>query len=270
MAGGVAEVTGVGLHSGQTCRVVLHRAEGPLRFRRGRAEVTATVANVAATDRAVTLAGGGARVSLVEHLLAALRLGGFFAGVVVEASAEELPILDGSAAPWVEPVAALGPPPPVPPPLTPTAPVEVGRGGGVARAEPGPERLEVAIDFPHPAIGAQRWSGGPEDYPSLAPARTFGFLRDAEALRARGLALGASLEHAIVYDDDGPLRPLRSPDEPVRHKALDAIGDLALLGRPLRAHVTISRGSHALHHALMAALLSAEDPSRAGDREVRS
>ncbi len=259
-------VTGVGLHSGVTCRVTLHRDEGPLRFRRGRAEVAATVGNVAATDRAVTLAGDGARVALVEHLLAALRLRGFFAGVIVEASADELPILDGSAAPWLEAVDSLGAPPPPPPALAPAESVEVSLGRSYARAEPGEERLDVSIEFAHPAIGAQRWSGGPEDYADLAAARTFGLLGEAEALRARGLVRGASLEHAIVFADDGPLRPLRFPDEPVRHKALDAIGDLALLGRPLRAHVTLQRGSHRLHHALMSLLLRATATSLA-DRE---
>ena len=257
-------VTGVGLHSGETCRVVLHRDDGPLRFRRGRVEVEACVASVAGTDRAVTLARDGARVSLVEHLLAALRLRGFFAGVVVEASAEELPILDGSAAPWLEAVEALGAPPPPPEPLRVTAPVVVALGASEARAEPGEERLDVAIEFDHPAIGAQRWVGGPADYAGLAAARTFGLLSEADALRARGLVRGASLEHAIVFADDGPLRPLRFPDEPVRHKALDALGDLALLGRPLRAHVTLRRGSHALHHALMSSLLSTRATSRDG------
>ncbi|HZW28996.1 MAG TPA: UDP-3-O-acyl-N-acetylglucosamine deacetylase, partial [Trueperaceae bacterium] len=133
----------------------------------------------------------------------------------------------------------------------------------------GEERLDVSIDFAHHAIGRQRWVGGPDDYHQLAAARTFGLLREAEALRARGLVRGASLEHAIVFADDGPLRPLRFPDEPVRHKALDAIGDLALLGRPLRAHVTLQRGSHSLHHALMSRLLSSSaTSSRDGERPV--
>jgi UDP-3-O-[3-hydroxymyristoyl] N-acetylglucosamine deacetylase len=85
-------------------------------------------------------------------------------------------------------------------------------------------------------------------------------MAEAEVLRSRGLALGAVLEHAIVFADDGPMSPLRFADEPVRHKALDAVGDLALLGRPLEATVTIERGSHRLHHALMLEL--ARTPSR--------
>lgn len=248
-------VTGVGVHSGVTCSVRLHRAEGPLRFRRAGTLVDAHVSRVASTDRAVTLSADGERVSLVEHLLAALRISGFYQGVVIEASAEELPILDGSARPWLEAIAELGEPPPAPSALVPSAALKVTRGASSARVEPGPEQLSCHIDFEHPAIGRQRWSGEPRSYPELLAARTFGLLAEAEALVGRGLARGASLEHAIVFGDDGPLRPLRFEDEPVRHKALDALGDLALLGRPLGATLQIERGSHALHHALMLALL---------------
>lgn len=260
-------VTGVGIHSGRQCSVRLHRADGPLRFLRAGARIDAHVSRVASTDRAVTLAADGARVSLVEHLLAAIRVSGFYEGVVIEASAEELPILDGSALPWLEPIAELGDPPPPPAPLTPSAGLTVTRGNSVARVEPGPERLSCRIEFGHPAIGRQQWSGGPRDYPGLVAARTFGLLAEAEALVGRGLARGASLEHAIVFGDDGPLRPLRFEDEPVRHKALDALGDLALLGRPLGATLDIERGSHALHHDLMLALLKQTEPTPAATSE---
>ncbi len=258
-------VSGLGLHSGAECRVRLHRSRGPIRFRRDGDHVDARVANVVSTDRAVTLASDRARVALVEHLLGALRIAGFHEGVVVEASAEELPILDGSAEPWLEPIADLGDPPPPPPPLTLDRELVVRSGGSEARAVPGSECLECVIDFDHPAIGRQAWRGGPADYRDLAGARTFGLLAEARELMARGLVRGASLEHAIVFDDDGPLRPLRSQDEPVRHKALDALGDLSLLGRPLAAAVTIQRGSHALHHALMLAILRETGGSAAGD-----
>ncbi len=246
----------MGLHGGAQCSVRLHRSDGPLRFLRGGSYVEAHVSRVSSTDRAVTLAEAGARVSLVEHLLAALRVSGFFSGVVIEASADELPILDGSALPWLEPIAELGEPPPPPPPLVPPEEVVVVSGSSVARAVPGPERLSCLIEFEHHAIGRQAWTGGADDYRDLLAARTFGLLSEAQALVGRGLARGASLEHAIVFDDDGPLRPLRFEDEPVRHKALDALGDLALLGRPLGASLAIERGSHALHHSLMLALLT--------------
>lgn len=258
------EVSGTAIHSGVTCRVTLHREPGPLRFRRGGATVEAHIDNVVGAARATSLGANGARVHLVEHLLAALRVAGFHAGVLVEVSADELPILDGSAAPWNEAVAELGAPPPAPAPLVVGAAVAVEANGGRARVEPGPERLDCAIDFPHPAIGRQRWSGAPADYPQLLDARTFGMLADWEALKARGLALGASERHAIVFDDAGPVCPLRHHDEPVRHKALDALGDLALLGRPLLATVTVERGSHALHHALVRALVRADALARNG------
>lgn len=262
-----AGVRGVGLHSGAECTVWLHRESGPLRFRRGGTYVPAHVSRVASTDRAVTLAEGATKVSLVEHLLAALRVAGFYSGVVIEASAEELPILDGSARPWFEHAEALGTPPPAPEPLTLDQEVIVTRGSSVARAAPGPEHLSCHIDFAHPAIGRQAWSGGQTDYAELLGARTFGLLAEAEILVGRGLARGASLEHAIVFGDDGPLRPLRFEDEPVRHKALDALGDLALLSRPLEASLTIERGSHALHHTLMLALLSRAASAPAGIQE---
>lgn len=249
-------VAGLAIHSGVQCRVTLHRRAGPLTFRRRGVEIAALLVNVSGSARATSLAAGGARVQLVEHLLAALRIAGFFNGVLIEASADELPILDGSAEPWLAAIAELGDPPPAPPPLTLDTPVEVRLNGGVARLEPGAEELDCSIDFAHPAIGKQRWSGTPERYHELVAARTFGLLSEWESLQARGLALGADASHAIVFADDGPLRPLRFPNEPARHKALDAIGDLALLGRPLAAKLRLQRGSHALHHAVMHSLVS--------------
>lgn len=256
----MAKVEGVALHSGAYVTVHLHRDAGPVRFRRHGVEIEACVANLAGSDRATTLAAAGARVGLVEHLLAALRVAGYFGGVVVEVDGEELPILDGSAVAWADAVSALPPPDAPPEPLVVSSELTVGSvGGSVAVLAPGPEALECVIDFPHPAIGRQRWAGGPGDYPELLDARTFGFMKEVEQLRSRGLARGGGLEHAIVFDDEGPVRPLRSADEPVRHKALDAIGDLSLLGRPLGGSLRIERGSHALHHQLMRRLTEARE-----------
>lgn len=251
------KVEGIAIHSGLRSQVRLHRHEGPLRFRRGSTLIAATVQNISGAQRATSLSSEGAQVHLVEHLLAALRLRGFFGGVLIEVSQDELPILDGSAAPWLDAIDQLGPPPAAPPPLRLPAAVTVSHAGGTVRAVPGAEHLDYQIDFQHPAIARQRWSGGPADYHELADARTFGMLADWQALKQRGLALGASGRHAIVFDDAGPLCPLRHPDEPVRHKALDALGDLALLGRPLAARIDISLGSHALHHAAARAMLTA-------------
>src|SRR5690606_18199401 len=247
---------------GLSATVRLTRRDGGIAFRRGAVEIPATCAYVGSTDRTTVLVKDGAAVGLVEHLLAALRVAGFYGGVLIESDRDELPILDGSAQPWYELLTELGPPPPAPPPLAVARRIEVRHGAGRATAVPGPEWLDCAIDFAHPAIGAQAWRGGPGDYGQLLAARTFGLLAEAEYLKSRGLALGADLDRAIVFGDEGPLRPLRFPNEPVRHKALDALGDLALLGRPLAARVTIERGSHTLHHRLMSALCAA---TAAGD-----
>jgi UDP-3-O-[3-hydroxymyristoyl] N-acetylglucosamine deacetylase len=246
-----------------SCRVRLHRGEGPLRFRRGRTEIPAELAAVASTERCVVLASGSTRVATVEHLLAALRYAGFWSGAVIEVDGEELPILDGSARPWLEEIAHLGDPPPAPEPLTLARPLRVAIGRSVAEALPGPERLEMSVDYDHPAIGCQHWSGGAERWNDLLDARTFGFLAELESLRAAGLACGAGTENAIVFGEDGPLGPLRHVDEPVRHKALDLLGDLALLGRPLSATVRVDRGSHGLHVHLMRHLLRVPTPQEA-------
>lgn len=207
------------------------------------------------TERCVVLAAGAARVATVEHLLAALALAGFWSGVVVEADSDELPILDGSAVPWSEEIAGLGEPPVAPAPIEPAQPLSVSLGSASAELIPGASALDVSVEYPHPAIGRQRWYGGPECWHELLDARTFGFLAELQTLHAAGLAAGADTENAIVFDDDGPLRPLRHVDEPVRHKALDLLGDMALLGRPLSAEVRVYRGSHRLHVNLMRHLL---------------
>lgn len=246
-------IAGVGIHSGNTCRVRLHRAEGPIRFRRGLTEIPASVDSVSSTERCVTLSAEGAGVALVEHLLAALHVAGYWRGVVAEVEGEELPILDGSALPWLEEIERLGPPPPAPAALLPER--ELDLADGSVQVTPGEREIDVRVDYPHPAIGAQRWRGGPDCWRELLNARTFGFLAELESLRRVGLAFGADTENAIVFDDNGPLEPLRYADEPVRHKALDLLGDLVLLGRPLQASVRIERGSHALHVNLMRHLL---------------
>lgn len=248
-------VEGVGVHGGAHCRVTLHREDGPVRFRRGGHTIPATLDAVVDSHRATTLGADGERVGMVEHLLAALALRGFWSGLVIEASAAELPILDGSARVWYDLLGELPAPPPPPRPLRPDRAVTVAAGEARAEVVQGAARLCCGISFEHPAIGEQHWCGDPASYTELIDARTFGLLSDAEALRARGFASGANLENAIVFDEEGPLVPLRAENEPVRHKALDALGDLFLLGRPFEAQVTFWRGSHALHAALMRELL---------------
>jgi UDP-3-O-[3-hydroxymyristoyl] N-acetylglucosamine deacetylase len=123
--------------------------------------------------------------------------------------------------------------------------------------EPEPTtKLSVAVDYDHPAIGSQAWEGTPETYLELLSARTFGFLKEYEMLRKQGLASHVSLENAIVFDENGTLSPLRFPNEPVRHKALDVLGDFFLLGKPLLGSLSVARGSHAAHVTFMRQLLA--------------
>ena len=240
---------GLALFSGGTSTVRFHRAPGGVRFRREGREIAADLRAVIATRRCTVLGAEGVRVALVEHLLAALALAGWWRELVIEVEGEELPILDGSAAPWCEALAELGPPPSAPKPFVATRSYRYTDKETHLCLAPGESALCAEIDFPHPAIGQQRWCGEAARYAELADARTFGFLTELPALRAQGLAGKASLEHAIVFDDVGPLQALRYPDEPVRHKALDALGDLFLVGRPLRGRLTVKRGSHAAHVA---------------------
>jgi len=249
-------IVGLGLHSGASCRVRLCREPGPVRFKRGKRELRAVLENVVATPRCTVLGDGSLHLALVEHLLAALYITGWWQDLLIEVSGAELPILDGSAAPWLEPLAALGPPPPPPPPLAPLEPFTMRFANTQLTLSPGPTRLAVEIDFAHPAIGRQRWEGAPSDYPALASARTFGFLEELAALQAQGLATAASPAHVIVFDQEGPLTELRDADEPVRHKALDALGDFYLLGRPLAGTLTVARGSHSAHIDFMRELLA--------------
>ncbi len=255
---------GLGIHGGRRSRVWLHREPGALRFRTGGATIAADVAHVVDTERCTVLGADGARVAVVEHVLAACHALGFWSDLVIEVDGDELPILDGSAAPWSEALAALGPPPPPPAPWPVSRAVRWRSAASPGASEidilPGEALLEVSIDFEHPAIGQQRWRGRRADYPALLPARTFGFARELAALQARGLAEGARPGSGILFTDEGTSGPLRTPDEPVRHKAVDAVGDLALLGRPLGGRVRIHRGSHRAHVEAMRHFLAHHPP----------
>ncbi len=261
----MVSLAGRGVHSGQRCQVWLHPSEGAVRFRRGRVEIPAQIDRLVGAERSTVLAADGACVAQVEHLLAALHVRGRWRGVLIEASSDELPILDGSARMWLSALDALPPPGPPPSALRPSASISLKRGSSIATVTPGRPRLCYDIDFDHPAIGRQRWCGSPADYAGLAAARTFGFLREAAGLRARGFATASSFDNAIVFGEEGPLNALRFADEPVRHKALDALGDMFLLGRPIDAKVSFERGSHAVHLALtatLAATLSTSEVTR--------
>jgi len=255
---------GLGLHSGESSRVTLRPApvgHGVVFVRTGSTppvRIPARVEYVASTRNATTLAAGGADVSTVEHLLSALWAAGID-NVAIEVEGPEVPVLDGSARPFAEALRKVGGRSSGKPrrQWAVTREVEVNLGDCRIRAEPADRlALSYAVDYSHPAIGRQEIAFDaidPEIFESeLAPARTFGFLSDVEALRAAGLAQGGSLENTIVLDDRGIINPdgLRFSDEFVRHKVVDLLGDLSLLGGALRARVCVERGGHSLHRAL--------------------
>jgi UDP-3-O-[3-hydroxymyristoyl] N-acetylglucosamine deacetylase len=257
--------TGIGLHSGKPVRLRLRPApaEHGIRFRRTDVgvEIPATLDNLARMDHATTLSRDGVSVGTVEHLLSALSALGVD-DVQVEVDGPEIPILDGSAAPFVILIHEAGVRPLQAPRryLKILDTVEVVRGGRSVRLSPADHfQVSYTIGFDHPLLRHQSISFKitPETFvEEIAQARTFGFLSDVEALRRGGLALGGSLENAIVIGESGVLNnTLRFEDEFVRHKVLDAIGDLALLGRPVVGHLKASKAGHALHAALAKRLM---------------
>ena len=267
-----ALVEGVGLHSGEAVRVEIHPAPaGSGRwFRRGDCDgaraLEATVANVTRCFNATTLGRGEGEVTTVEHLLAVLHACGVEnAEVVVDGP--ELPALDGSARGWLEAIEAAG----IAPQRVPAMAfrvlreVRVERGESWARFVPGDGlRLDITCSFDHPLIGETRWLGEvtPRSFAEeLAGARTFCLEGEVEKLRAAGLAKGGGLHNAVVFGEAGVLNSegLRWPDEPVRHKAMDVVGDLALLGHRLIGRYEAHRPGHALTVALLREALSAPD-----------
>ncbi len=242
---------GVGLHTGRPAEVRLAPAPPGTGWRLNGGAVS--VERVVGATRATTLETPRGPVLTVEHLFAALYAQGVDdAEIAVRGG--EVPALGGSAAAWgTLPLVAH---PGERAPLSLEAPVEVRADGAWIRLEPAP-RLSLVVEVSFPGLAPSRFET--TDPTECLDARTFGYLRDVPAMRRAGLAGGANLDNAIALDDAGrPLNPggLRHPDELARHKALDLLGDLALLGRPLRARVTAHRAGHALHHALVRALIS--------------
>lgn len=256
------QAQGIGLHSGAPARMALRPAPAGagIRFERSDLEgfvVEASAANIAQVSYATSLMKRGVLISTTEHVLSAL-VGLEMDNVVVELDNLEVPILDGSSLPFVEMIDRARPRL-LPRPrryMRVLRPVEMEEGEKFIGVYPDEHyRVSYAINFPHPAIGRQRLELEltPENYRrELAPARTFGFLRDVEAMRRQGLIRGGSMDNAVVLNDTGVANgPLRFPDEFVRHKVLDLIGDLALLGHPLLGYVKADRAGHALHTALV-------------------
>jgi UDP-3-O-[3-hydroxymyristoyl] N-acetylglucosamine deacetylase/3-hydroxyacyl-[acyl-carrier-protein] dehydratase len=247
---------GVGLHLGVSCRLTFKPAAAGqgVRFvridRPGTPAIPAVVEHAVLTERRTQLGTGDDAIHTVEHVLAAVA-GAEVDDVTIELYGPEPPIMDGSAAPFLEALAAAGTTAQRGQAqyLTLRSPVRVVDGESVYEAHPCDTLdLSVSIEFPHPLIGHQacRYSVTPEVFArEIAPARTFGFVREVDALRSRGLIRGGSTKNAIVLDAEGVVEnTLRWPDEFVRHKALDCVGDLALAGRRVRARVVAHKPSH--------------------------
>ncbi|MDQ2730999.1 MAG: UDP-3-O-acyl-N-acetylglucosamine deacetylase [Armatimonadota bacterium] len=253
---GPFDLHGIGLHTGAEASVrvsPLGASEG-IRFKlQGLAEpFIADVHSVQSLERCTTIGRDGYSVCTVEHLLSALS-GCGVDNCLVEVDGPEVPAMDGSALPFVEQIQTVGTVQQtlLREPIWLDGPIWISDGSSEAMALPA-EMLWVtyAIDFPDKVVKRQvcSYEVTPEVFGrEIAPARTFGFMRDVEELRRRGLALGGGLHNAVVVGDDGYLGPVRFENEPVRHKALDLLGDLALLGAPLRARIIVLRGSHRLH-----------------------
>jgi UDP-3-O-[3-hydroxymyristoyl] N-acetylglucosamine deacetylase len=254
---------GIGLHSGKKVTLSLKPAPAGsgIRFRRadlGGLEVPATVQHVGGINYATGLTRDAVKVDTVEHLLAALVALGID-NVVVELNSPEVPIMDGSAAPFIYLIHEAG--------VKQLAaarrylkvlrPMSLSRGDKRIALYPSDHfKVTYSIAFDHPMLRHQSRTvriTSESFVEDIAPARIFTFLKEVEMLRQQGLALGGSLENAVVIGDTGVLNNgLRFDDEFVRHKILDVIGDMALVGYPVIGHLVAHRGGHALHTAFAA------------------
>ena len=267
------ECAGIGLHSGARVEMRLRPAppDTGIVFRRldlGGAEIPARQENLRRSNLATTLSNGEASIGTVEHVLAAAS-GLGIDNLIVEVVGQEVPILDGSAAPFIYLMHEAGVrKQPAPRQFIKILePVRIEEDDKFVAIYPADRfKISYTIDFEHPLIGEQRQTFvvTPRCFTEqIAPARTFGFLREVETLRKNGFALGGSMENAVVIGDNSILNNhLRFEDEFVRHKILDAIGDLMLTGAPLLGHVVAYRAGHALHAGLVEAVLEATDAWR--------
>jgi len=268
------KTTGVGLHTGARVElnlrpaapdtgIVFHRIDLPQAV-----SIPAHATNVGDTRLSSTLTLGGATISTVEHLMSACA-GLGIDNLHIDVAGPEIPIMDGSAAPFVFLLQSAG----IVEQTTPkrylriVATIEVNDGDKWARFEPFDGfKLDFTIDFPHPLFGSENRhvviDFAQHSYvKEVARARTFGFMQDVEAMRSAGLALGGSLQNAIVLDETRVLNSegLRFDNEFAKHKVLDAIGDLYLLGHPMIGQYTAFKSGHALNNALTRTLLARPD-----------
>jgi UDP-3-O-[3-hydroxymyristoyl] N-acetylglucosamine deacetylase len=274
------EMAGIGLHSGEpvALRVSPAGADTGVLFRATDGTlIPANADHVVDTNSATTVGAFGVRVRTIEHLMAAAAALGVD-NMVVDIDGPEVPAADGSAKPFMDLLRSAGgvslPAPRRP--LTISEPIRVGTESRWLEVLPADSlRISYTLDNNHPIIGLQAGTYGITEQvfdQELAAARTYGFLRDVPAMRQNGLARGGSLENAVVVGKRSVLNDsLRFPDEFVRHKILDLVGDLFLLGRPLRAHVVGRNAGHALNHQLVVAIQKAvaADRRRVAARSIR-
>jgi UDP-3-O-[3-hydroxymyristoyl] N-acetylglucosamine deacetylase len=265
-------VEGIGLHTGAPVSLIFRPAPpntGVHMVRTdlpGAPSIAVRADHVQATQMATTLGGPAFSVATIEHCmssLAAFRID----NLIVELTGPEIPIGDGSAAVFMQALLSAG----IVDQDEPrkycyiTRPIFYGDGDKHAYVVPyNGLRLTVTIEFTHPSIGRQQFDIDVNDTSftrDLGRARTFGFLKDVEALRAKGLARGGSLDNAVVLDDNGIMNPegLRWPDEFVRHKALDALGDLVTLGMPLMGHLVLYKAGHDVLNRLVRKIIASPD-----------
>lgn len=266
-------VSGIGVHCAQPATLTLHPApaNSGISFRRlcgeGREiEVPAEFRYVNATEYCTVVGAGNGSVATIEHLMATLSALSID-NAVVDIEGGEVPVMDGSAAAFIEAIDKVGVKTLAAPrrflKIKKTVRVEVGSSFAEFRPHKG-TRIEVEIDFKNPLIGRQSYAAeidGETFRRDLARARTFGFMAEVEQLWARGFALGASLDNAVVIAEDKVVNPggLRYVDEFVRHKALDAIGDIALAGAPILGCYRSFRGGHKVNHRALEVLFA--DPT---------
>jgi len=270
-------IEGIGLHSGKVARITLSPAPADsgvvFRVRATGERIPARADSVVNSHYATTVGVNGTRIQTVEHLMAAVS--GFgIDNVEIEVDGPEIPALDGSAKPFVallslagrvQQSARLRP-------VTIPCALRVGDNGRWMQIVPSDTfRISYTLDNEHPAIGTQVLSWTPTErsfVEDFAPARTYGFLKDLGLMRKNGLARGGSLDNAIVLGNQGALTGLRYRDEFVRHKIVDLLGDLALLGRPLVGHVIARNGGHALNLELVQTIQRAAGLARRAALEV--
>lgn len=259
---------GIGLHSGKNVRMQIHPAPVDtgiifVRTDLGDAEIIAVAANTGATSYATSLNQNGAEVKTVEHLLSALA-GLNIDNAVVELDSAEVPIMDGSAGPFLRLIAEAGirNQEKVQPVLKILKPVFVREGNKQLAVWPADyPGISYFIDFNHPMLKEQSLQYAPseESYMrEIADARTFGFMSDVKTLQANGLARGASLDNAVALGEDAVLNKegLRFNDEFVRHKILDLVGDFSLVGMPVIGHIVAHKSGHAMNARMISMLLN--------------